>query len=411
MGVLHRLHRDSAGVAAPRVDIPGVDALRTVAVVAVLYCHISYYLIDTRHENWIVVDIVNAVVVEGASLNHHVTFVGVAIFMVITGLLVTRSAIRNDSARFLITRIGRLLPALWVAVLIAIVLVRLGINGMFTGQDGITNTQAGLSFILGGFFLKPEVSVLQVTWTLVIQVVFYLFCVATKPLLRTVPVAVPLLGALFCEALLLYNRFVPVEATVPMFSKIAATLPAIFLGQLLYILWARLASWQWILVGAVAQFEVLTDAQDAHAYGIDQHYVRTMVAVALIVLALAKLSGPVVQSTVLRWIGTRSYAIYLLHTLILYRAFDYTAGSFGTTGAVVVFLVVTGLASEALYRWVELPGERFLTRRLAKRDERRARVSSGHGVVRGNSGTREPEVDDGGARSSTVRADDTPPAS
>lgn len=411
MGVLRRLHRDSTGVDAPRVDIPGVDVLRALAVAAVLYCHISYYVIDTRGEGWIVVDVVYAAAVRGASLNQHLTFLGVAIFMMITGLLVTRSAIRNEPARFLIMRIGRLLPAMWVAVFIAILLVRLGINGMFTRQDGISNLEAVLSFFLGGFFLKPEVSVLQVTWTLVAQVVFYVFCVACRPLLRTVPVAVPVLGALFCEALLLYNRFVPAEATVPMFSKIAATLPAIFLGQLLYLLWAGLASWPWILVGAVAQFEVLTDTQEAHAYGIDQHYVRTMVVVALLVVAFAKLSGPVARSSVLHWIGTRSYAIYLLHTLILYRVFDYTIAAVGTTGSVVIFLIVTGLAAEALYRWVEVPGERFITRRLAKRDERRARVNSEHAVVRGNSGTREPEVDNGGARSSAVGTDGTTPAS
>ena len=57
----------------------------------------------------------------------------------------------------------------------------------------------------------------------------------------------------------------------------------------------------------------------------------------------------------MRWIATRSYAIYLLHTLILYRVYENTVGSFGKTGAVLAFLLVTALASEVLYRFVEVP--------------------------------------------------------
>lgn len=57
----------------------------------------------------------------------------------------------------------------------------------------------------------------------------------------------------------------------------------------------------------------------------------------------------------MRWTATRSYAIYLVHTLILYRVYEHTVGSFGETGAVIAFLVVTALVSEAMYRWVESP--------------------------------------------------------
>jgi peptidoglycan/LPS O-acetylase OafA/YrhL len=71
-----------------------------------------------------------------------------------------------------------------------------------------------------------------------------------------------------------------------------------------------------------------------------------------------------------RWVGTRSYAIYLLHTLILYRVFELSVDWFGTTGAVLVFLVVTGLAAEIAYRAVEVPAGRWITARLNRRAER-----------------------------------------
>ena len=402
MGVLQRLLRGSAGVDAPRVDVPGVDALRTFAVLAVLYCHISYYLVDALQASWVPIGLVDAVLVEGARLNRHLTFIGVATFMMITGLLITRSAITNSRRRFLINRIGRLLPSLWVAVFVAIVLVRIGVNHMFTGQDGISNFEAISSFFLGGFWAKPEVAVLQVTWTLVVQVLFYFFCVAARPLLRSTPVAVPILGALLCEGMLLYNQLVPADATVPMLSKIAATMPAILLGQVFYLYWARLAPWPWLVIAGLAQLEVLTMAQDMHAYGLDKHYVRTMILVAVCVAVLAKRNGPVARSAVVRWIGTRSYAIYLVHTLILYRTYELTVGKLGTTGAIVAFLIVTAVVSEILYRWVELPGGRWISRTFLTKERMIDGVTSKHVVVRGTAGAGQPEIDDGHARTGPV---------
>ena len=100
--------------------------------------------------------------------------------------------------------------------------------------------------MLGGFFLKPEVAVLGVTWTLVVQVLFYLYCVAARPLLRTIPIAVPIARRGAVRAVLLYNLYVPQPYAVPMLSKVAATLPAVFIGQIIYLGWARLANWRWV---------------------------------------------------------------------------------------------------------------------------------------------------------------------
>ena len=382
---------------APRVLLPGVDLVRALAVVAVLYSHVSYYLIDDVHSDWWLVTGVDFALVEIARLNQHLAFLGVAAFMVVTGLLITRSAIKDAPGRFLINRVGRLLPSLWLAVLAAIVLVRLGINTVFSGQDGISNGEALLSFVLGGFFLKPEVAVLQVTWTLVAQVLFYLFCVAVRPLLRSVPIAVPILGALVCEAILIYNLTVPAGATVPMLSKVAATMPAIFIGQVMYLQWAKLTTWPWTIVAIVAQLEVLELATESHAYGLDDHYVRTMVVVALTVLLLAKNNSAIARSAIVRWLGTRSYAIYLLHTLILYRTYEWTVDYIGQNAAIATFLLVTGLASEALYRWVELPGSRWISVRFGTKSPAVDRVSSNHVLVSGAPRQGRREVDDGGS--------------
>lgn len=351
---------------APRVELTGADLLRTVAVLAVVYSHISFYLIDDLGSGWWLIDGVYTVFVDGLGLNQHLSFVGVAIFMTLTGALITRSAIRHRPGRFLLDRVGRLLPAFWVAIAAAILLVRLGINGMFSGQPGVSNSEAALSFVLGGFFLKPEVAVLGVTWTLVVQVLFYLYCVALRPVLRTRPIVVPLVGAALCALVLLYNLYVPQPYTVPMLSKVAATLPTVFLGQLIYLGYARLVDWRWLTVGVLAQIELVRLATEIHVYWAGDRYLWTIVVVTALVLVLGRYRGRPTQWAPIRWTATRSYAIYLVHTLLLYRVYENTVGTLGRTGAVIAFLVVTAAVSEALYRWVEVPAARWIGRRTRK---------------------------------------------
>ncbi|QCQ94054.1 acyltransferase family protein [Rhodococcus sp. SGAir0479] len=345
------------------MELTGADLLRTVAVLAVVYSHISFYLIDDLGSGWWMIDGVYAVFVEGLGLNQHLSFVGVAIFMTLTGALITRSAIRHHPGRFLLDRVGRLLPAFWVAIAAAILLVRLGINGMFSGQPGISDSEAALSFVLGGFFLKPEVAVLGVTWTLVVQVLFYLYCVALRPVLRTRPIAVPLVGAALCALVLLYNLYVPQPYTVPMLSKVAATLPTVFLGQLIYLGAARLVNWRWLTVGVLAQLELVRLATEIHVYWAGDRYLWTIAVVTALVLVLGRYRGRPTRWSVVRWTATRSYAIYLVHTLILYRVYENTVGSLGRTGAVLVFLAVTAAVSELLYRGVEVPAARWIAGR------------------------------------------------
>ncbi|QTJ66587.1 acyltransferase [Rhodococcus sp. ZPP] len=382
--------------AAPRVELTGANLLRFFAVLTVIYSHISFYLIDDLGTGWWFIDVVYQIFIERAGLNQHLSFLGVAVFMMLTGVLITRSAIRHPPGRFLFNRLGRILPAFWVAILAAVVLVRLGINGMFSGQDGISNVDALLSFVLGGFFLKPEVAVLGVTWTLAVQILFYVACVAARPVLRTAPIAMPLAGAAICALILLYNLYVPQPYTVPMLSKIAATLPAVFLGQLIYLGWARLAEPRWIIIAGLAQVNVIHLATDFRVYWAGEHYLWTFAVVTACVVLVGRYDGPAAHWAVVRWTATRSYAIYLVHTLVLYRVYEHTVGHFGATGAIVVFLLVTALISEALYRWVELPASRWVAAHIPDQGEMAtsveetpatARVASSHVLVRRAAGS------------------------
>ncbi|WP_081605907.1 acyltransferase family protein [Rhodococcus sp. AW25M09] len=354
----------------------GANLLRTIAALAVLYSHISFYLLDDVGGGWWMLDLVGVVFIGGLGLNLHLSFVGVSIFMLLTGLLITRSAMRQSRRDFMVARLARLVPAFWFAIALAVILVKLGLNGMFSGQPGITNGEAALSFFLGGFFLKPEVAVLGVTWTLVVQVAFYLYCTSMRSTLRSRPIVVPILGAALCALIITYNMYAPQPYAIPFLTKVGAILPTLFLGQIIYLGWARLATWRWLSVAVIAQIEVIRLAMEARAFWTSDRYLWTLFVIVATVVVLARYDGPITRWPVIRWIGTRSYGIYLIHTLILYRIYATVEPHFGPTVAVIAFLIGTAAIAEIMYRWIELPAARWISEWYARISARSAARSA-----------------------------------
>ena len=100
-------------------------------------------------------------------------------------------------------------------------------------------------------------------------------------------------------------------------------------------------------------------------------------------LTRVAVNGVPTRWPVVKWLSTRSYVIYLVHTLILYRVVENTVLYVGPTLAFALFLLATAAVAEIGYRWVELPGARAIT---AWRNSR-SRVASKHELVRRHSGT------------------------
>ena len=346
-----------------RVELFGANSLRAIAAIAVIYTHIAFFFKDTLGIDWWLMDAVEAVLVRSGGLNLYLSFFGVAIFMMLTGLLLTGSAMRQHKGKFLTNRIGRLLPGAWVATAIAVVLIKAGFMGTFSGQSEISNGEAALSFVLGGFFIKPQsVEVLGVTWTLLVQILFFLLVMSMQGLLRRWPILMPIAGALVSMSILGYNFWIPYEYAVPMLSKLAATLPALFMGQILYLAGVRASGWAWIVLATLMQVLTVQMAAEMGVYWAGTRYLWTMVVVTGLVMVVGKYQGRLNDWGPVHWLSSRSYGIYLLHTLLLYSIYNLAEPHVGTTGAVLAFLLALFLAVEAFYRWFEQPAGRWVGR-------------------------------------------------
>jgi peptidoglycan/LPS O-acetylase OafA/YrhL len=325
-----------------------LDALRGVAVLMVVYDHL-FAVAGERFagQAFAPVPAVREHITGPLGIIQDFGWFGVCLFFLISGFVILHAARRETVGQFVIRRGLRIFPPLAVAVAVLAVLEHA------TGQPRpFTDYLLGVS--LWGYFSLPQVVVLGVAWTLVIELFFYALVALVIPLLRerraVFGVAVmTLVPALMCALARDFgDRFF-------LFAVSATHLPVLLMGSTLY-LWR-----QGLCGGAVAALLFVVNWA-VFAWAVNT--IHTTFAPLNNSYLLSLVYSLAVFNLCLNWqpprwlkaVGDMSYSLYLLH---------------GTIGfAVVVWLVprvgpamwlpwlataVVMLASMAMWRWVERP--------------------------------------------------------
>ncbi|MFN8037132.1 MAG: acyltransferase family protein [Acidimicrobiia bacterium] len=356
--------------------LPGLDGLRAVSVLAVMAFHAGV----TR--------------VTGG-------FLGVEVFFVISGYLITslllaerRRAGRVSLRNFWIRRGRRLLPALWVmlAVVVAFTVLFLpdavgALRRDVVGALTYTSNWVQIFGHVSYFEQAGRPPLLQHLWSLAIEEQFYLIW---PPVLLTalfflgrartaMVVAFVTVGG-WLWAMLLYS-----PSTSRAYYGTDTRAAGLLVGALLAFVWvpgqfqrraARSARYVLNFVGAGALIVLLWsfhratgfDPADAWVFrgGLVVVDVMTVLVIAAIVHPAADLNfllgaGP------LRWIGQRSYGLYLWHWPIFQVTRPGVDVPFAWFPTLVLRLVLTLGAAELSYRYVEVPIRSGAVGRLAAR--------------------------------------------
>jgi exopolysaccharide production protein ExoZ len=341
----------------------GLDVVRVVASCLVLYTHIHGWF-AIRNKHWWLTDWVQRNVIETLQLNDRFSFVGVAMFLVVSGVVVTYVTQRENPGQFLWRRVTRIAPLLWVVTILAWILVNLGQQ---VAQEpmppglGIDDLARGL--VLANYFVTPLHAMVGVTWTLVVQVGFYCYVAASIPLLRRKPWIPPLVVAAVCFIVVLAASDID-NSAVQELVQICAYLPILCVGQLISLVHSgRIRIAVAIAIGLVHL--ALFSWMDRAAMVTSQTYstVRTVVMVALLTAVMMKAKGRIARSTVIRNWSKRTYAIYLIHLSCVFVIMDHVSPLVGPEAAVLLVLVTVAGAAEILHRYVEMPAERWLRAR------------------------------------------------
>ncbi len=305
-------------------------------------------------------------------------FVGVDVFFVISGLLMTGIIIealqaeRFSLVKFYLARARRILPALLV---LCVVLLLLGWFFLMPAEYQNLGRHARDSLLFssnvrylresGYFDVDSHEKWLLHTWSLSVEWQFYLLL---PLLLLALWRLLPTRRALFwvVSAVLLGSLALCIWTTLEQPSKAFFVLQTraweLLVGSLVYLLGSRLilsvrarATLAWLGLLCIAVAAVFFSAQMQWPGWLA---VLPVTGAAMVLVARSNTLGT--NSALAQWLGTRSYSIYLWHWPVV------VALAYAEVQAqpqwLVFGLLVSVLLGHLSYVWVEVPSRNFLNR-------------------------------------------------
>ncbi|WP_317496223.1 acyltransferase [Haloechinothrix sp. LS1_15] len=347
---------------ADRRYFHGLDLIRVLAAITVIYTHSSAWFTVNGHHWWLSTW-VDRYVVAPLGLTTRLSFVPVALFFVISGLVITYVAHRETGPQFVRRRMARIIPLLVLASLAAWLLTNLGLFEPFSGQQRLDMFDLLAGVTLVGFFTTPEVILLGLAWTLLVQIVFYVYIAVTIPLLRRhawMPFA--LAAAIVFAVLALTSGSDGIAAYRT--GVIAAYSTVLCIGALIGLAFHRkIHPATATLLGTVHFLLFVWADRIGGILPLEAEHPRTVaLAVGLVVLVLTARDRLSRSRLVTSW-ASRTYTVYLVHPLCLYPVLDALVPVVGKHAALLAALVVLLAVTEALHRWFEMPIARWFRSR------------------------------------------------
>ncbi|WP_426245902.1 acyltransferase family protein [Nocardioides sp. LHG3406-4] len=360
-----------------RQHLAFIHGLRGVAALLVVWAHLGSVWLATNHEPSILDVAYARLIVEPFRVFQNGGHLGVIIFFLVSGFIITYTSMREDRTSFAVKRILRLGPPLAVALVVCWLYVQIAHH---YGSEPISVNDGGLRHWLSALFLLDGFHgdyVLGVTWTLSIEVIFYAMTFVLLGLTRRNPerstwvltglwavftvlqaAVPPLRGSAFVSlppyvGFLLVGRCIYLwraELIRPIVAALNATLALVFFATFT----------ERLLPGQLFGPRILPDAAPYYSY-----------IYALVIFLGLMAAAPKRTIQPFTMLGDVSYSLYLLHIPVGFAVFEITAGSAIPNEVVTLIAIAAAIAAAWVsYRLVERPSQR-LARRLLRHRTRR----------------------------------------
>ena len=301
-------------------------------------------------------------------LHTQAACVGVVMFFLCTGFLIPGMLKRYTRKGFLVNRLCRIYPCLIVSVII-VVIIPLFTQGIRFGADQII-TSMTLTFELTG-----SVACMGILWTLVVEMLFYLFAAAVKDFSEHTPVLILLAAVLagliyeMYDKKLLYNLFYNLRymgfcAVGAMISVTFDDKELSFSRKAVRILGCFLANYlvfraNQTLIGDDTVYPNLTTQ-------------LLPFALLLLLLTLEKKSPRLFEKipgrNILYHLASLVYPVYLTHVCVGFTVMYYVSRATGSNNAVTLLSGVAAsfIIAEVVAVFIEKPSIKLSRRAVSK---------------------------------------------
>jgi peptidoglycan/LPS O-acetylase OafA/YrhL len=332
-----------------------LDYLRALAAWLVVWDHLANILPDAHGHPFFPAIWVRDNISGPLGIIQDFGWFGVAVFFLISGFIISDRAAVESPYKFVVRRILRIYPMVVVAVLLSIAL------GVSTSAPSLKTIL--LNMTLANYLIVPQVVLVGVAWTLIIEMVFYALTAATQ-FARGSPHRIAI--NLVLVALVIWKR----GAYGPSFGLLATVvsyIPVLVMGQIVYWWLERKA------IPAVLGFGYLAAAWAVFLYGlraiqpnflpVTNSYMISVAYALLLFVALMHVRLP--QWRIVRFLSDTSYSIYLMHGIVGWQLLIFLMPRLPLILAITV-AAAASLGSATLCFWlVERPTQK-LARRLTR---------------------------------------------
>lgn len=342
-----------------------LDVLRGVAPVLVIYSHVVALFLDPNDIDTGVVDLLNEQARDPLRLEQHMGHLAVVLFFLVSGFIITQVGTQEGHREFAIKRLFRVYPLLITVVGLTAVLSIFNMEVLRTGQHFEITLQSVLTnFALANYLMVPQIILVGVAWTLVIEIIFYLIVLSLLAVLRRWTWL-----AILIELTLVLSTMLLAREFGPNFFLLAINLsflPVVLLGQVTWAVWSgRIPLWLGTLFGfACWILYVLADIRNMGR--LDEAYSSTFALGFAIFIAVLLAEQRLRPNKYVSYFADRSYSLYLLHGPLAFPVMERLNGVLPLPLVILAGLALTVGATELTFRYIEQPGQ-MIGRKLSKR--------------------------------------------
>ncbi|MDZ5444484.1 acyltransferase [Micromonospora sp. 4G57] len=283
-------------------------------------------------------------------------FLGVQLFFVISGFVICMSAWGRSVGDFFVSRVVRLYPAYWFAVLAAAAVLVAVPRGVDLKVREVVGNLTMMQEFLGIRHLDLSY------WTLTVEMIFYiLFAVLVARGLTYRGVVA------FCAIWTIASLIVPKFGNAGLTNVVAAGYSSYFIaGIALYLIYRfgpNLLLWSivglsWLI--AITRLPALAEARDVSL-------VPTVVIVTAFVLVMAAVALNLFSWVKWPWVataGAMTYPLYLIHQTVGLAVIDRLQDHVSPWLLVTALIAALLIAAWLIHRFVERPAARWMKRQL-----------------------------------------------